>query len=220
MRLNFIVGSDINCHYIKEALHTLRFTSLALMETVMKPRLSLVLFSKFLILIFTAQFLTGCVPAIIAVTKGAMAASKVPDSDPEKTQLQIREIQTRTYDTHDAKAVLKTMLNVLQDDGFIVTEANSELGLLSAYKDVDVQTKGAAFWGTVFETAWDKNATVEATANVSEFGNQTRVRVNFQQKVHDSYGGVAKVEQIDELEFYQQFFIKVDKGLFIQQEKL
>jgi hypothetical protein len=85
------------------------------------------LFFQILILVFATQTLTGCVPAIIAVAKGARAASKVPDSDPEQTQLQIREIQTRTYDTHDTKAVLKTMLNVLQDDGFIVTEANTDL---------------------------------------------------------------------------------------------
>ena len=76
------------------------------------------------------------------------------------------------------------MLNVLQDAGFIVTEANSELGFLSASKEIDVQTKGAVFWGTLFKRTWEKNATVEATANVSEFGTQTRVRVNFQQKVY------------------------------------
>jgi hypothetical protein len=116
--------------------------------------------------------------------------------------------------------VLKTMLNVLQDDGFIVTEANTEVGLLTATKDVDVETKGAAFWGTFFNRAWDKNAVVEATANVSEFGQQTRVRVNFQQKVHDSNGKVSKVDQIDDPKFYQEFFAKVDKGLFIQKEKL
>jgi hypothetical protein len=61
---------------------------------------------------------------------------------------------------------------------------------------------------------------VEATANVSEFGKQIRVRINFQQKVYDSAGQVAKVEQIDDPKFYQEFFAKVDKGLFIQKEKL
>lgn len=157
---------------------------------------------------------------LIGLAKGASAASKVKDDEPEKTQLQIREIQTRTFDTTDTKAVLKTMLNVLQDDDFIITEANSDLGLLSASKDVDVQTKGAAFWGAFFDISWEKNATVEATANVSEFGPVTRVRVNFQQKVHDSYGKVSRVEQIDEPAFYQEFFTKVDKGLFIQKEKL
>jgi hypothetical protein len=97
------------------------------MEIGMEQRLSLVLFFQILILMFTSQTITGCVAAIVALTEGAVAASKVPDSDPEQTQLQIRDIQTRRYDTHDTKAVLKTMLNVLQDDGFIISEANPDL---------------------------------------------------------------------------------------------
>jgi hypothetical protein len=81
---------------------------------------------------------------------GAVAASKVKEKGPPKSQLQIRELQTRSYDTRNTKMVMKTMLNVLQDDGFIVKEANTELGLLTATKEIDVQTKGAVFWGVLF----------------------------------------------------------------------
>ena len=42
---------------------------------------------------------------------------------PQKTQLQIRQFQTRSYETNDTKMVMKAMLNVLQDDGFIVKNA-------------------------------------------------------------------------------------------------
>lgn len=168
--------------------------------------------------------LSGCVPALVALGIGAagagVAASKVKNKEPEKSQLEIREIQTRTYDTSDSKMVLKTMLNVLQDDGFIVTEGNADLGLLSATKELDLQSQGAVFWGTFFNLSWDKNAIVEATANVSEFGKQTRVRVNFQQKVYDSTGAVSTVDQITDPKFYQEFFAKVDKGLFIQKENI
>ena len=175
---------------------------------------------------FLSFTISGCVaaPALIAIGAGAVgagvAASKVKHKEPEKSQLEIRELQSRTYDTPDSKMVLKTMLNVLQDDGFIVTEGNAELGLLSATKELDIQTEGAVFWGTFFNLSWDKNAIVEATANVSEFGKQTRVRVNFQQKVYDSTGGESTVDQITDPKFYQEFFAKVDKGLFIQKENI
>jgi hypothetical protein len=77
----------------------------------MKPRLSFVLFLELLILLFMYQTLTaGCVPALIGLATGAaggaVAGSKVKDKEPEKTQLQFREIQTRNYDTHDTKAVM------------------------------------------------------------------------------------------------------------------
>lgn len=193
-----------------------------------KHLLPIIAIINFILFSLLSLMLVSCVaaPALIAIGAGAagagIAASKVKNKndDPEKSQLQIRELQTRTYDTPDSKMVLKTMLNVLQDDGFIVTEGNVELGLLSATKELDVQTEGAVFWGSFFNLAWDKNAIVEATANVSEFGKQTRVRINFQQKVYDSSGSVSAVDQIYDPKFYQEFFAKVDKGLFIQQEKI
>lgn len=142
---------------------------------------------------------------------------------PQKTQMEIREFQTRTYATNDVRMVMKAMLNVLQDDGFIVKNANTELGLLHASKEMNVQNTGEAFWSSVFFGAnarWKKNSIMEATANVSEFGQECRVRVNFQVKVLDNVGNVMDVRQVDDAQYYQTFFSKVDKGLFIQSEKL
>jgi len=142
---------------------------------------------------------------------------------PGKTQLQIREFQTRTYETNDVKMVMKAMLNVLQDDGFIVKNANVELGLLTATKEVDVESKSEAFVAALFlgaQARWKKNSIIESTANVSEFGKQCRVRVNFQVKVMDNRGGVLEVKQIEDEKYYQDFFSKVDKGIFIEKERL
>ncbi len=142
---------------------------------------------------------------------------------PPKTQLQIREFQTRTYGTNDIKMVMKAMLNVLQDDGFIVKNASVELGLLSATKEVYIENKGEAFVATLLDrknARWKKNSIIESTANVSEFGKECRVRVNFQLKVMDNRGGVVDIQQIEDQKYYQDFFSKVDKGIFIQKEKL
>jgi ribosomal protein S8 len=142
---------------------------------------------------------------------------------PEKTQLQIREFQTRTYETNDTKMIMKAMLNVLQDEGFIVKNAVMDLGLLSAEKTIDIESKGEAFLSVLFlgaQATWKKASLIECTANVSEYGNQSRVRVNFQVKVLDNKGGIIEVKQIEEEKYYQDFFSKVDKGIFIQKEKL
>ena len=69
---------------------------------------------------------------------------------PQKTQLEIREFQTRAYETKDVKMVMKSLLNVLQDDGYIVKNANVELGLLTATKEVNVESKGEAFMSSLF----------------------------------------------------------------------
>ena len=153
----------------------------------------------------------------------SLAAGCAGSSAPQKTQLQLREFQTRTYQTNDTRMVLKAIVNVLQDDGFIIKEANIELGILTATKETIVESQWNAFLSTMLEgekAKWDKNALVEATANVSEFGAETRVRVIFQIKTMDNQGGVSKIKQIDEEKHYQDFFAKVDKGVFIQKEGL
>lgn len=151
------------------------------------------------------------------------AAACAPMPTEQKTQLQTREFQTRTYQTSDVTMVMRAMLNVLQDEGYIVNNANTELGLLTASKEVDVEQFGEALLSAMLlgnQARWRKNSTIEVTANVSPFGSQCRVRANFQMKTFDNRGAVMEVKQIEEQQFYQQFFGKVDKGIFIQGEGL
>jgi hypothetical protein len=139
------------------------------------------------------------------------------------TQLQIREIQTRNFEQKEAKAVLKEMINVLQDDAYIVKHANLELGLLSGEKDIDIEDPWNRFFSVMQnhqQASWNKNAVIEVSANVTQFGKDTKVRVNFQRKIFDNFGRVVKVLQIYDSEHYQEFFNKVHKGLFIQEEQI
>jgi len=59
---------------------------------------------------------------------------------------------------------------------------------------------------------WKKNSIIECSGNISDFGSQTRVRVNFQTKTLNNRGEVMSVGQINEPAFYSTFFAKVDKG--------
>lgn len=152
------------------------------------------------------------------------ACSSAPRK-PALTQLQVREMQTRAYDVKDVKLVMKAMLNVLQDDDFIVRQASGDLGFISATKDIDLGNRGGEMFFSfngigLAQPATERNAVVECTANVSEYGKQTRVRVNFQSKVMDSRGAVAEVHTVQDPNYYQDFFTKVDKGIFLQKEKL
>jgi hypothetical protein len=157
---------------------------------------------------------------------------------PEQSQLQIREFQTRSYDTKDTLMVLKALLNVLQDEKFIVQNADKDLGLLSASKEVDVHSDtqvassvltrimlgfcmGGAFGavkGATRDARWKKNSVIECSGNVSEFGEETRVRINFQMKTLNNKNEVVDIKQIEDPKYYQDFFSKVDKGIFIEKE--
>ncbi len=141
---------------------------------------------------------------------------------PQKTQLEIRQMQTFVFDISDFNLVMKAMLNVLQDDGYIVKNVQLNLGFLTATKEVDVESPGARLWGGSFlnPDRWLKMNVLSATSNVSEFGSKTKVRVNFQIKKVDNYGAVMGVYQVQDPEFYQDFFSKVSKSIFIQEEKI
>lgn len=142
---------------------------------------------------------------------------------PARTQLEVRQMQTFIFDESDFKLVMKAMLNVLQDEGFNVNNVHLELGFLTSTKEVDVESYGNRFWAALFgspDGRWRKASVIDATANVSEYGNQTKVRVNFQIKEVDNFGNMITVSQIQEADFYLDFFMKVSKSIFIQKEKL
>jgi hypothetical protein len=142
---------------------------------------------------------------------------------PPKTQLEIREFQTREYNTGNTKMVMKSLLNVLQDDGYIIKVANVDLGLLSASKEINVENKGQAFLLTLLagqNARWKKNSEIDCSGNVTQMGKVCRVRVNFQIRTMDNKGGLIDVKPIDDPLFYQKFFATVDKGIFIGKQKL
>jgi len=190
-----------------------------------------------------------------------LTACAVEPPEPQKTPLEIRELQTRSYDTKDTKMVMKAVMHALQDDNFIIQQANMDLGLLTAQKEVEFkEEEGGDFsWGKALaigavviaigaaiilssgknssssshssgggadinvgknESTFKNTVITEASANISEFGEQTRVRINFQVKVLDNQGASSEVKQIQEGKFYQTFFSKVDKAVFLGKEKL
>ena len=144
-------------------------------------------------------------------------------TEPPMTQLQIREIQTRELDTDDKSLVMKSMMNVLQDEGFIIKNVVSDVGLLSAEKNIDIENKTSAFFASVLNgnnARWNKQQILEASANLSEFGKKTKVRINFQVKTIDNFGLPRNVVTIMDPVYYQDFFDKVSKGAFIQEQDI
>lgn len=160
--------------------------------------------------------------SLIAIM-GLSVSCATTNVEPQKTQLQIRQFQTRTYDAESELVVLKAVANVLQDEGYIITNAESDLGLITAEKEASIEDGTEKFFAILFAGAnarYKKNQIIESTANVSQFGKQVKVRMNFRLKAFDNQGDLITVGQIEDEQFYQDFFAKVDKGIFIQKENI
>ena len=75
-----------------------------------------------LVLIILSLFFVGC----------ATTQERLLDSD--TSQVQLRSIQTRSFDTKDKVKTLRTVIATLQDLGFVIDKADSKLGIVSATK--------------------------------------------------------------------------------------
>ncbi len=138
------------------------------------------------------------------------------------TQLQIRELQTRSFDIEDSTRVIKAVLDVLQDESFIPKEVNDSIGYIYASKEVDVEDGNEAFWAKFWEKdpRWNKFLLVECAANITQRAHEVRVRLAFHVKTLDNHARVVAVQPVHDPVFYQRFFSRVDKGVYLEKEGL
>ncbi len=131
-------------------------------------------FTGIIICVFVVFLSSGCAPS----TKQILASSE--------SQVKLRSIQTRVFDTTDKLKTMRTVIATLQDLGFVIDKADDVLGSISA-------------------TKW-KGYALRMTVNVSLKGDsQTRVRANAQ------YNNIA----VEDPEPYQQFFQSLEKSMFL-----
>ena len=77
---------------------------------------------------------------IICLGVMSLLVACVPMSTPNlKTQLQVREFQTRTFDTTQTDQALSAVVDAFQDQGFMVKNVVPQVGLVSASREVDVE---------------------------------------------------------------------------------
>lgn len=107
----------------------------------------------------------------------------------DEAQMKIRSFQTRAFDVKDQNKVMRGVVASLQDLGFIVERANGPMGLVTAGK-----------FGP------NGNGFVELTVVVRAKGaEQTEVRVN----------ALFNTKPIEDPKVYQNFFIAVERSLFV-----
>lgn len=109
-----------------------------------------------------------------------------------ESQVKLRSIQTRAFDTTDKKMMMQTVISTMQDLDFVIDKADFVLGTVT----------GSKFLGY---------AIVKMTVIVRPRGEkQLLVRVNAQ------YG----IKSVEDLETYQDFFNALEKALFLTAQQV
>jgi len=107
------------------------------------------------------------------------------------TQLETRQIQTRTYDTLDKAMTLRSVIATLQDLGFTIDQADAELGTVTATRLHDYTMRMTV---TVVKKEGDR-ISVRANARIGE-------------------------NAVTDAATYQDFFVVLDKAMFLTLHKV
>ena len=173
-------------------------------------------------------------PVALALFLGACAS--VPDSAGVRvpqSPLELRQAQSRTFETADPRLVLKAALNVLQDQGFVIRHADAELGIVTAVMEwrsrkpnqglrvlkwvAAVPTYGASL---LLPTGQTEFSAIEANVNVTPEAAGARVRISLVSKVTGRKGEVLSVSPVDDPLAYQRLLAGLDKAVFLEKEGL
>lgn len=104
----------------------------------------------------------------------------------DQSQVQLRQFQTRAFDTTDRKQTLRTVISTMQDLGFVIDKADETLGTIS---------------GTKLD-----GYSLRLTVTIRPRGKtQTLVRANAQ----------YNIQAVEEAEPYQRFFSSLEKAMFL-----
>ncbi|MBU0479119.1 hypothetical protein KKC91_11200 [bacterium] len=109
-----------------------------------------------------------------------------------ESQVKLRSMQTRAFDTTDKQKMMQTVISTMQDLEFVIDKADLTLGSIS----------GSKFLGY---------AVVAMTVTVRPRGEkQLLVRANAQ------YG----IKSVEDPETYQDFFTALEKALFLTAQQV
>ena len=109
----------------------------------------------------------------------------------DKSQVALRSVQSRVFDTSDRALTLRTIIATLQDLGFTVDKVDQEIGIVSATKAGDYLMK--------------------MTISTRQRGyDQTAVRASIQHNL----------KAISDAAPYQQFFNSLEQAMFLETNKV
>lgn len=167
----------------------------------------------------------------VAATPLAGCVQPIP---PEALQLsseslEHRQRQTRRFDTLDEAKILAASAAVLQDLGFTLEESHVPLGLVVGSKDRDAVEAGQVAAGILIAVLIgvampiDKDQKIRVSLVTRPMTGETTgiaTRVTFQRIVRNTQNAVSKIEGLNDVALYTEFFEKLSKAVFLEANQI
>ena len=129
---------------------------------------------------------------LLIVTLSGCATPAINALESSESQVKLRSIQTRAFDTTDKKKMMQTIISTMQDLDFVIDKADLTLGSVTGTKFIN-------------------QAVVTMSVTVRPRGEkQLLVRANAQ------YG----VQSVEDPVTYQDFFTALEKAIFLTAQQV
>jgi hypothetical protein len=123
----------------------------------------------------------------VALMSGGCASSQQQILATEQSQVALRSIQSRAFDTTDRKLMMRSMINTLQDLDFLIQDSSLDLGTVTGQKYSGMNVV------KISVTVKERNA------------KQLLVRANAQ----------YNIKAVEDPKIYQDFFTALEKSVFL-----
>jgi hypothetical protein len=134
----------------------------------------------------TERFVASWIIAALLLLACACAPATRPLQENKDSEVRLRSIQSRVFDTSDQNGTMRAVIATLQDLGFVIDKANSSLGIVSA-------TRLSGY-------------VLKMTVSVRPRGEtQVLVRANAQ----------YNLQAIEDPDLYQRFFVALSQAMFL-----
>jgi hypothetical protein len=134
---------------------------------------------------------TAWLLVLITIVSGCQTDSRQQILATDKSQVALRSIQTRVFDTADQVLTVRTVISTLQDLGFTIDKVDQEVGVVSATKAGNYLMK----------------MTISTRARGSE---QVFVRASAQYNLN----------AVNDSSLYQKFFDALAQAMFLEANKI
>jgi len=167
--------------------------------------------------------LTMCLLCSCATTIPAGALQLTPQS------LQLRQLQTKRFETADEAQMLSACASLLQDLGFTLEESETDLGVMLGAKKRSAVEAGQVAGAICIaglgggSVPIDKEQLMRASLVTYPIGNPVHsvaVRVTFQRIVWNTNNAITKQELLTDPSIYTEFFQKLSKSVFLEANEL
>jgi hypothetical protein len=139
----------------------------------------------------TKRFVVPGSIAALLLMVCACAPTTRPVLENKDSEVRLRSIQSRVFDTPDENRAMRAVISTLQDLGFVIDKASSSLGIVSA-------TRLSGY-------------VLKMTVSVRPRGEtQVLVRANAQ----------YNLQAIEDPELYQRFFVALSQSMFLAAQQM